>query len=125
MANMIMITRYLVPVEDAEHFGALARTALGAFAARPGFVAGRVGRAVDDGQLWVLSTEWRDVGAYRRALGSYEVKVHAVPLMYRAVDEPSAYEDVLTAGKDGQLVEHEPSRADDADISAPGRFDSR
>lgn len=120
-----MVTRYVVPAGEAEEFGELARTALAAFAARPGFVAGRVGRAIDDGELWVLSTEWSDVGSYRRALGSYEVKLHAVPLMYRAVDEPSAYEDLLTAGPDGQFVEHEPARADDADIAAPGRFDSR
>jgi hypothetical protein len=35
---------------------------------------------------------WRDVGSYRRALSSYDVKVTAVPLLSRALDEPSAYE---------------------------------
>ena len=35
------------------------------------------------------------VGAYRRALSSYDVKVGAVPLLSRALDEPSAYEAVV------------------------------
>ena len=61
-------------------------------AARPGYVEGQVGRNVDDPALWVLTTRWENVGAYRRALSSYDVKVHAVPLLSRALDEPSAYE---------------------------------
>ena len=31
-------------------------------------------------------------GAYRRALSAYDVKLDAVPLLSRALDEPSAYE---------------------------------
>ena len=37
-------------------------------------------------------TTWEHVGAYRRALSAYDVKLHAVPLLSRALDEPSAYE---------------------------------
>ena len=43
---------------------------------------------------------WEDVGAYRRALSSYDVKVTAVPLLSRAVDEPSAYEVVRPGTRD-------------------------
>ena len=57
-----------------------------------GYVDGRIGRNLDDPTLWVLTTRWDNVGAYRRALSSYDVKLHAVPLLSRAVDEPSAYE---------------------------------
>ncbi len=53
---------------------------------------GTIGRNVDDPTLWVLVTTWANVGAYRRALSSYDVKLHAVPLLSRALDEPSAYE---------------------------------
>ena len=59
---------------------------------RPGFVAGRVGRAADDPDSWVLVTEWRDVGSYRRGLSSYEVKVGAWPTLAEALPEPSAFE---------------------------------
>ena len=55
-----------------------------------GYVAGRVGRNLDDPDLWVLTTTWANVGSYRRALSSYDVKVAAVPLLSRAIDEPSA-----------------------------------
>ena len=61
-------------------------------AERPGYVDGQVGRNLDDPTLWVLTTRWENVGAYRRALSSYDVKLHAVPLLSRALDEPSAYE---------------------------------
>ncbi|HSS66940.1 MAG TPA: antibiotic biosynthesis monooxygenase, partial [Nocardioidaceae bacterium] len=46
----------------------------------------------DEPSLWLLTTEWRDVGSYRRALSSYEVKAQVVPLLSRAIDEPSAFE---------------------------------
>ena len=68
------------------------------FAARPGFVTGSVGRAVDDPAIWVLETRWENVGAYRRALSSYEVKMTAVPLLAQAINEPSAYEVIIGAG---------------------------
>lgn len=97
---MLVVSRYTVPPEQASAFLEQARTALAAFAACPGHLAGRAGRSTDDPTLWVLTTEWEGVGAYRRALSSYEVKVHAVPLMYRAHDEPSAFE-VLAAEDEG------------------------
>jgi len=68
------------------------------FTARPGFVAGTVGRAVDDPTLWVLTTSWENVGAYRRALSSYDVKMYVVPLLAHAIDEPSAYEVIIGDG---------------------------
>lgn len=115
---MIVVSRYRVPPEGAREFLELARPALAALAARPGFVSGDVGRAVDDGALFVLATRWESVGAYRRALSSDDVKLHAVPLMYRALDEPSAYESLLEVG-DGQVVAHRGDRADDADSAGP------
>jgi hypothetical protein len=63
-----------------------------------GFVAGQVGRALDDPRLWVLQTQWESVGAYRRALSTYDVKIAVVPLLSRALDEPSAFEIVLGDG---------------------------
>ena len=59
--------------------------------------AGSAGRATDDPTAWVLVTEWRDVGSYRRALGNYDVKMHAQPLLARALDEVSAFEVLVEA----------------------------
>ncbi len=61
-------------------------------AGQSGFLGGEVGRNIDDPDLWVLSTRWKNVGSYRRALSSYEAKMFIQPLMMDAVDEPSAYE---------------------------------
>lgn len=102
----------------------LARPALAALAARPGFVSGDLGRAVDDGALFVLATRWVSIGSYRRALSNYDVKVHAVPLMYQAVDEPSAFESLLDV-VDGSVVAHRGDRADDADSAGPAPLGER
>jgi quinol monooxygenase YgiN len=63
-----------------------------------GFLAGSVGRALDDPGLWVLQTQWDSVGSYRRALSSYQIKMTVVPVLARAVDEPSAFEVVVGPG---------------------------
>ncbi len=64
--------------------------ALQALAARPGFVRGRLGRLLDEPGTWLLVTEWDSVGAYRRGLSAYDVKLAATPLLLRARDEPGA-----------------------------------
>ena len=89
---MIVVNRFRVEESDAARFGVDAQAALDALAARPGYLDGHVGRNVDDPTLWVLATTWANVGSYRRALSAYDVKVTAVPLLSRALDEPSAYE---------------------------------
>lgn len=89
---MIVVNRFRVDQQDGEDFRARVLAAHEALAARPGYVDGSVGRNVDDPELWVLTTRWVNVGSYRRALSAYDVKVTAVPLLSRAIDEPSAYE---------------------------------
>lgn len=77
---------------DGGAFRTDVEAAIGVLATRPGYVGGTIGRNLDEPSLWVLTTTWEHVGAYRRALSSYDVKLGAVPLLSRAVDEPSAYE---------------------------------
>jgi len=93
---VLVVTRFEVHEADAATFLPQAQAALQAFAARPGYVRGRVGRAADDPTAWVLTTEWDGVGAYRRSLSSYDVKVDAAPLLSRGRDEPSAFEILLS-----------------------------
>lgn len=88
---MLVVNRFRVSEDDASFRADLER-ALAALAARPGYDDGRLGRNVDDPELWTMVTRWADVGSYRRALSAYDVKLHAVPLLSRALDEPSAYE---------------------------------
>jgi hypothetical protein len=83
-----------------------AEQALRALAARPGYVRGSAGRATDDPSIWVLVTEWRDIGSYRRALGNYDVKINAQALLAQAIDEVSAYEVLIEAAPGGEVVRH-------------------
>ena len=99
---MLVVNRFRVGDDDADAFRADAEVALGLLAAAPGYLEGRLGRNLDDPGLWLVQTRWRDVGSYRRALSSYDVRLGAVPLLSRAVDEASAYEEVPADG-DGDL----------------------
>jgi hypothetical protein len=99
---VLVVNRFVVDGDDTE-FRARAGTALAALGARPGYLRGRLGRAYDDPTRWTLVTEWESVGAYRRALSAYDVKVDATPLLAESLDEPSALE-VLAEAAPGQPV---------------------
>lgn len=116
LPGVLVVTRFDVPESEGELFLGQARAALGAFAARPGYVRGRVGRAVDDPTLWLLTTEWEAVADYRRSLSGFDVKVHGVTLLSRAREEISAFETLATdEGAQTSL------RAADADRTAPAK----
>lgn len=89
---MLVVNRFRVPADQADAFRVDLDTAHRALAACKGYVDGELGRNVDDPELWVLTTRWENVGSYRRALSTYDVKLNAVQVLARAVDEPSAYE---------------------------------
>ena len=57
---MIVVSRFDVPLADQAGFLPRAQAALAAFAGRPGYVRGRIGRAADDPTQWVLTTEWAE-----------------------------------------------------------------
>ena len=97
---MLVVTRFHVTDAGDDAFLDEARAALEVLSQRPGYVRGHIGRCTDDVSLWVLSTHWLGVGAYRRALSSYDVKVRATPLLQRALQEPSAFEVIETVEGD-------------------------
>jgi quinol monooxygenase YgiN len=101
---VIVVTRYRVP-QGAE-FAPRLREAMDVFVSRPGCLRASIGRAVDDPGLWLLETVWESVGAYRRALSDAGVKVRAVPVMYHAIDEPTAYEALVTWSPADGIAEH-------------------
>jgi heme-degrading monooxygenase HmoA len=86
---VISVTRFRSP---GESFLDEATAVLGLLAARPGYLRGSVGRSTDDPEVFVLLTEWQDVGSYRRGLSAYEVKAGAWELLGRALPEPGSYE---------------------------------
>jgi heme oxygenase (mycobilin-producing) len=100
---MLVLNRFVVPLETQDGFVARAHAALAALADRPGYLTGRLTRALDDPVHWTLVTEWESVGAYRRALGGFDVKVHATPLLSESIDEPSAFETLASAAPGGAV----------------------
>jgi hypothetical protein len=107
---VIVISRFRPTSAD---FADRAHAALEAFAARPGFVRGQVGRAADDPGLWSIVTHWDSVGSFRRSLSAFDVKMYAAPLLAESIDEPAAYEILETA--EGEVRATTPSgRAVDA-----------
>ncbi|CAN5522093.1 hypothetical protein BH10ACT8_BH10ACT8_30560 [soil metagenome] len=111
----MIAVQYFRPSEDLESFQQHGAEALAALAARPGFLGGSLGRATDDDTAWLLLTEGDSVGSYRRALGGYEVKMVATPLMAQALDLPGAFEQLVSIDADGSRTVRTSDRAPDAD----------
>jgi len=88
-----VLSRFQVGPPDTESFVESARMAVAVLAQRTGFLTADLARNLDEPSLWTITTRWKDVGSYRRALNGYESKVAVVPLLSLAIDEPSAYED--------------------------------
>ncbi|WP_412753660.1 antibiotic biosynthesis monooxygenase family protein [Krasilnikovia sp. M28-CT-15] len=105
---MLVLNRFLIPPDTQDAFVERAHAALAALAARPGYSSGRLTRALDDPAHWTLVTEWESVGAYRRALGDFDVKMRTIPLLSESVDEPSAFETLADAAP-GEAVRVTPS----------------
>lgn len=108
---MLVLNRFVVPPDTQDGFLTRAYAALTALAASTGYVSGRLARALDDPAHWTLLTEWESVGAYRRALGGFDVKVNATPLLAESIDEPSAFETLASASPGGEIVVESSDRA--------------
>jgi hypothetical protein len=117
---VLVVTRFSVAEADGEQFAGQARAALGALAARPGYLRGHLGRAIDDPSCWLLLTEWDGVGAYRRALSAYDVRVQAIPVLALGQPEPGAFEVLTTVDHAGAGLVSRSDRAADADTAGPG-----
>lgn len=104
---MIAVTHFS---DDGDDFAQRAQSALAALAVRPGYLRGTLGRSTDDPAAWLLLTEWENVGSYRRALGGYEVKLHATPLLASALDIPGGFESLLDVVPGGGVIANQSDR---------------
>ncbi|TCO45166.1 antibiotic biosynthesis monooxygenase [Kribbella antiqua] len=95
MSRVFVVIRFRVGESAQAEFAVRLQAALDVLGKQKGFVAARAGRNVDDPELLALTLEWENIGSYRRALSPYEVKLAAVPLLSEAIDEPTAYEELL------------------------------
>jgi uncharacterized protein YgfB (UPF0149 family) len=113
---VLVITRHRLPLTgyaDAPAALEAARDTLATLAEQRGYLRGWITRGVDDPDLLVVAHEWADVGSYRRALSSYDVKLRW-PFLQTADDEATAFE-VLVSRTPDSVVESVSARAADAD----------
>jgi len=119
---VLVVTRHRLPLPGYAATGdalGAAKELLAVLADRPGYLRGWLARAVDDPDVLVLAHEWADVGSYRRALSSFEVKM-LWPFLQTAQDEATAFEVLVARTPDG--VEEQPSsRGRDADVVGLGQ----
>jgi len=101
---MLVVTRFVVLDDGVSAFTERAHAALAALAACPGYLRGRLGRAFDEPAQWTVVTEWQSVGAYRRALSNFDVKMYATPLLAQSLDEVSAFEVLAEVAPGGALT---------------------
>lgn len=111
--HLIVISRFRVPQAQRPTFLIAADDALAALVEQDGCLAADLAQATDDPHLLLLRTEWAGIGAYRRALSSFDVKVRAVPLLSTCIDEPSAFESVRHWDGE-QIIAHASGLAADA-----------
>lgn len=88
---MFSIARFQISAEERDTFLSDLAIAHEALAGCPGYRSGRIGQNTDEPGLIALITEWVNIGSYRRALSNYQVKMSAVPILARAIDEPGGY----------------------------------
>ena len=89
---MHAIARFSIPLGESSQFRAELESLRIVLSEAVGFIDGVIGQNLDDPSLWHLSTNWENVGSYRRALSSTRAKLEAIPILARAIDEPGAYE---------------------------------
>lgn len=114
---MLVVYRFAVTEGETDAFARDAEAALAALASCDGYERGGLGRALDsftDGEdtAWLLWTEWRDVGSYRRALSNYQVKM-STPLLSRALPEASGFEVLAECAPGGEPRRAGSDRTDD------------
>lgn len=91
---MIVVSRFRVPAEFAGELRRGLQEVRDLYLASQGCLGCEVGRNVDEQELWLLHSRWRDVGSYRRGLSLTAVKMALTPLVRWSLDEASAYEPV-------------------------------
>lgn len=89
---MLAIARFSIPLKESLDFRSQLEMVKEVLAQAPGFLTASVGQNLDEPTLWVLTTEWENVGSYRRALSSTRAKLEAIPVLALAIDEPGAFE---------------------------------
>ena len=116
---LVVMNRFRVAEHEAAQFSEDSRVALATLAESVGFIDGLIAASTDEADLRLITTRWVNVGSYRRALSRFEVKMSAIPLLSKAIDESSAFEAVQMIAN-GETSDVTSGRAADADVIGLG-----
>lgn len=115
---MIVLLRY-TDSAGQDSCRPLLEDALAVLGACDGFESGWIGRSPDDPERWVLGITWRDVGALRHGLGSFDAKVALGALQAFSSGDDSVLEVLVAQDATGSRTGVS-DRAGDADRAGPG-----
>ncbi len=115
-AALLVVVRFRVPAAERQDFLREAETILGVLARQAGLRRASIVQSTDDADLLALRSEWDSVGAYRRALSDMDMKVHGIPFLARAIDEPTAFEVLQHVGDDADPVSSSAFARDAGDV---------
>ncbi len=96
-----------------------AERVLDLFSIQPGFQSAKAYLALDDDATGLLYLQFDSVGNYRRALSAYAIKVEATQFLSESIDEPSAFEVLLTYA-DGKKVHYQSEKTASSEEIALG-----
>ena len=116
-AEFVVITRHRT--EDFDAWMPLAKQALAPLVTQSVCLGSDICASIDDPHLAAVITRWPSVGDYRRAMSAFEVKLHTMPLLYTAIDEPTTFEVLHRNGPQGS-ADFASARARDAETVALG-----
>ena len=98
--------------QDSEQWRLEAQTALTVVAQHSGFLDAQILHSPDEPSRYLVEVRWQDVGSYRRAMSSTEMKLHVWPFLAGMLNEPTVYETLHRIDASG-TVSFESSLASD------------
>ncbi len=79
----------------------------------PGFLSGELGQSTDSLEDFTVIHRWADVGAYRKFLSRYEVKLEVIPFL-STFTKDSVTVEIIMDSQSGQVESGTSSLASDA-----------
>ena len=90
-------------VSDDSKWNVNAREALRIMQRQSGFIAANIFHSADEPKLYLVQSDWKDVGSYRRAMGSMDSKLGVWPFLADMKDEATAFEKLFSMTSDSTL----------------------
>jgi hypothetical protein len=87
-------------VLDISNWNANARAALNILQKQSGFISATILHSADEPQRYLVQSDWKDVGSYRRAMGSMDSKIGVWPFLADMKDDVTAFEKLFSMTAD-------------------------